>query len=77
MKDKIEFLKWMISRIGYTAIFWVFHWVMIICMFLLPKPYDVYATYYVLSSIVVGAIYCLVLMPIKWAYIEFKRELSK
>ena len=74
MKDKLEFIKWLIKGIKYTIIFWIFHWVMILCMLFLHKPYDIWATYYVLSSIAVGVIYCLVLMPIKWAYAEFKRE---
>ena len=74
MADKIEFVKWMFRNINYYYVFLMFHCVACFSVVFAPEPYEKWFAIYVLSTFVICAFYYCIVLPIKWAYRDFKLE---
>ena len=77
MADKIEFVKWMFRNINYYYVFLMFHCVACFSVVFLPDPYEKWFAIYVLSTFVICAFYYCIVLPIKWAYRDFKIQQQK
>lgn len=77
MADKIEFVKWMFKNFNYWHVYLMFHFVACFSLVILPNPYDRWLAIYVLSTFVICAFYYCIVLPIKWAYRDFKIQQKK
>lgn len=77
MSDKIEFVKWMFKNFNYWHVYLMFHFVACFSLVILPNPYDRWLAIYVLSTFVICAFYYCIVLPIKWAYRDFKIQQNK
>lgn len=74
MTDKIQFVKWMFKNINYWYVGMFFHLVICFSFAFVPSPYDKVIGIYILLSITVSTLVLCVLMPLKWAYRDFKER---
>lgn len=74
MNDKIEFVKWIFRNINYWYVAFFFHMIVCFLYVFVPSPYDKVIGIYILISITTSMLYMCVVMPLKWAYIEFKKQ---
>ena len=77
MADKIEFVKWVFRNINYWYVYAPFHFVACFSVVFAPEPYDKWLAIYVLSTFVICAVYYCIVLPIKWAYRDFKIQQKK
>ena len=77
MRDKIQFVKWLFRDIkGFD--YWFAgmlaqQLITAVLMFTLAHPYDIWAIWYQLFLVTVGAIYFFVVHPLYLAYKEYRR----
>lgn len=78
MKDKIEFVKWILKEFG--SINWLFigfiiHQILAsVLMFTLETPYDMWAVWYEMFLIVIGFLYFFIIYPLQLAYERFLEQ---
>jgi len=78
MKNKIEFIKWLFNGLDrsdwWCVLFLTQQLIGTVLMFTLEPPYDIYAVVYILTLLLVGALYFFIWSPLTYAYKKFLRS---
>ena len=74
MNEKIEFVKWLIKNLTWMHVLFFIQIIICASLWVFPEPFDMYAAYYLIISLVIGAIITFIVTPLRWAYQTFERE---